>query len=244
MNKIAIIDLDSMVFSIGYSKDREKTKGELVDSTNMIMNSILSSTEATHYLAYIKGKNTISNRKLFCEDYKANRTSKQPDYWKFVKNYLIKEWKAIEVNNMEVDDAVNITRINLNDSFICCIDSDLLGTEGTRYNWRKKEWITTSIEQERCNFWFSMICGTHNGIKGIPGKGIKYVEKLYEENLGTPIEALIFNEYIQYFNEPKGIEEFYKNYNCIKLLKENKDFVIPEPIKYIDELQSKVEEGE
>lgn len=238
MDKIAIIDLDSIVFSIGYSKGEEKSEEQLMIDTNSIMNNILINTNSTHYLCYIKGKNTLSNRKLFCEEYKSKRPKESPSYWKFVKEYLINNWKAVEVNNMEVDDAVNITRLKLKDSFICCIDSDLLGLEGTHYNWRKSEWINTSKEESEYNFWSSLICGTHNGIKGIPKRGKKFVEKLFSkyDQYGENRRNLVLDEYINYYGEFKGIKEFYNNYNCIKLLENDENFVIPSPIEMeIDE---------
>ena len=251
---IAVIDLDSVMFSIGnpnkvldsngvpLKKDNkfvyeDKNMDQLVDSCEFIMNKILTNCRCDSYIAYIKGNNTTDIKRSIDPNYKMNRHGEVPKWWNFTKHYLIKNWGAIEVNNMEVDDAVNITRLNLDNSFMCCIDSDLLGLEGEHFNWKKNElvgeWITTSAKQAEYKFWSDMICGTHNNTKGIPGKGIKFTEELLSM-IENPQEfpTGVLYQYIRYFGESKGIEEFYKNYKMIKILDKYEGFVIPEPIKY------------
>ncbi len=244
--KIAIIDLDSVAFYIGYPNkvlDSEgnpikqdgkyvlidKTEDELKNSCHYWMNEILTKSEATHYIAYIKGKNTIKARLEVASTYKSNRNKEQPKWWSFVKSTLISEFGAIEVNDMEVDDAVNITKLNLKDSFICALDKDLLSTEGTHYNWSKNEWVTTTQLEAHVKFWTDMIAGqSGDGVKGIPGQGVKAAEKLFsvpEANL----PQLTLGAYIKHFGEHVGIEEFYKNYKCLYILREQEGFQIPDP---------------
>jgi len=248
--RVGVIDLDSVIYSImhpnkvldtfgqpikkeGLYQYFDKTELEIENSANQIMNEILTSSKSEYYIAYVKGKNTIKSRLAINPDYKQNRSKEQPKFWEFTKQYLIDNWNAIEVNDIEVDDACRITRKKVPGSFLICVDKDLLNLEGLSYNWRKKEFYNISEEDARVYFWKSVICGDKSdGIVGIKGKGIKYVEKLLEENLGVPIESLIFNEYIQEFGEYKGIQEFYKNYNSLYILEDYEGFVVPEPIKY------------
>lgn len=248
--KIAIIDLDSVAYSIGHPNKvldakgeplREnnkfvyvdKTEDELRNSAHYWMNLILSKTESTHYIAYIKGINTIASRKNVASTYKNNRNIEQPKWWSFVKDYLISEFKAISVDNIEVDDAVNITRLQVPDSFICAMDKDLLGLEGNHYNWRKEEWIYTTKAEAEHKFWSDMICGqSGDGIKGLPGKGEKFAEKVLNgsKHLEYIYECVILSEYITHFGEYIGIKEFYKNYIQLKILDVYDGFNIPEPI--------------
>ncbi len=248
--KIAVIDLDSLAFAAGSpnkvlddknepTKENgkfvytDKTEDELKDSVHYWMNEILTKSEATHYIAFIKGRGNY--RYEIKSDYKANRPKESPKWWSFVRNYFIDEYKAISVDGIEVDDAVNITRLALKDSFICAIDKDLLGLEGNHYNWRKNEWNYNTAEQALRAFWHDMIAGqSGDGIKGIPGKGTKFVDILFA-NDEISVQQLTLGAYIQYLGEDTGIKEFYKNYSCLKILDKLDGFVIPEPISVIKE---------
>lgn len=244
--KIAVIDLDSVAFYIGYPNkvlDTEgnpikengkyvlvdKTEDELKNACHYWMNEILSKSEATHYIAFIKGKGNY--RYEIKSDYKANRPKESPKWWAFVKEYLISEFNAIPVDGIEVDDAVNITRLALGDSFICAIDKDLLCKKGTHYNWSKNEWVTTTEMQEHKKFWTDMIAGqSGDGVKGLPGKGPKFVENTFGNEEIDPSKVL--KCYIEHYKDVHiAIEEYYKNYKCLYILDKYDGFVIPEPIE-------------
>jgi hypothetical protein len=245
-NKIAIIDCDSVCFSIfnpnkvldEYGvpvkimseagnmvyKTIEKTENELISSANEVMNNILTKGEFTHYIGFIKGSNTIKDKLKVNPLYKQNRSREQPKFWKFVKEYLIKEWKVIEVNDIECDDAVNITRLHTPNSHIVAIDGDLLGLQSfdcPHYNWRKNIWITINKDKANYDLWKNIISGTHNNTKGIPGKGEKYAEKVLSK---TNQAQDVLTEYIKYFGEQEGIKEFYSNYICCSTLTNHKEF--------------------
>lgn len=247
--RIPIIDLDSVAFYIGYPNKKldtegnpikedgkfvliDKTEDELKNAAHYWMNEILTKCEATHYIGFIKGKGNY--RYEVNPEYKANRPKEAPKWWSTVKKYLIEEFGAIPVDGMEVDDAVNITRLNLSYSFICAIDKDLLHLEGCHYNWSKNEWVNTTIQEAKKKFWTDMIAGqSGDGIKGLPGKGVKFVEKRFLDTI-TPEGVL--QCYIEHYgNEEQAIEEYYKNYKCLKILDNKEGFVIPEPISVLKE---------
>jgi len=250
--KTAIIDLDSVAYSIGHPNKvlgvdgeplrqdekfvyMDKTEDELRNAAHYWINKILTDTQATHYIAFIKGKNTITSRKEVADTYKSNRKIEQPKWWVFVKNYLVWEFRAVEVHDMEVDDAVNITRLQVPDSFICAMDKDLLGLEGNHYNWRKEEWVYTNKDEAYIKFWSDMIIGqSGDGIKGIPGKGIKTVEQILKHTdsleSSSLLRSMVLENYIGHFGEYIGIKEFYKNYIQLKILDVYEGFEIPEPI--------------
>lgn len=251
--KIGVIDGDSVLFAMGHGiklldenglpirEDgkrflyREKTSIELIQAADFYMNDILTNGNFDSYILYLKGQNTIGSRKLINPDYKSNRPTQAPSWWEFLKKYLQENWKAIVVDNMEVDDAVNITRLQLPNSFIVAIDNDLLALEGTHYNWRTEQWITHDLLEAECKFWSDMICGQKgDNIKGIPGKGEKFVNKIlegindgWEERPKKVLEA-----YINHFGQYQGIKEFYKNYMSLKILNEKEGFIVPEPIEF------------
>jgi len=245
--KIAIIDLDSVCYTIGHGNKitlpdgsfkkegnrlvyQEKTDSELIDAANKVMSDILRSCGATHYIGYMKGFNTTDSRKAINPNYKAQRSTEPPKWWNFVQNQLHLEWKAVYVDDIEVDDAVNITKLQLSDSFIVAIDKDLLSLPGTHYNWRKGEWTTVASEEAAYRFWSDMIVGQPiDNVKGIPGKGEAFTKKLFEQESNYPNAT--FNAYIKFFGVDSGIKEFYKNYVSLRLLDYAPNFSIPLPVE-------------
>lgn len=255
-NKIAVLDCDSMIFSIINGNKilddsgnplrtedgkrflyQDKTEEELIDSCKWIMNDVLIPSKASQYVGFLKGKDTVKSKKEVNPDYKADRkTGSLPHGYLFAQDYLINNYNVFKVDNLEVDDAVNIYRLAVADSFICAIDSDLLALEGTHYNWRKKEWVTTTREEARNIFWQNMITGTHNATKGIPGKGIKFAEKCLEEAMftGYTLPSIVLINYINHFEESEGINQFYSNYVCTKILEKSNNFDVTNyPLKRV-----------
>jgi DNA polymerase-1 len=259
-NKIAIIDLDSLAFYAGHpnkylDEDGEpkrtedgarflyvdKTEAELKASVDYLMNSLLSKGKFDGYIAYIKGKNTILERKEINVEYKDNRNKEAPKWWPIVKDYFISNWNAVSVDNMEVDDAVNITRLKVPESFICAIDKDLLNLHGTHYNWSKDLWVETNKDVADYEFWKDMIVGqSGDNIKGVPGVG--KANEIFTKQLFKPNAAYVLELYIRNMGEETGISEFYKNYKSLRILSSKDGFVIPEIIKYSNVGAEKIEE--
>lgn len=236
MNKTAILDMDSILYTIGHPNKvldefgtplrtedgskfiyTEKTELKLAASADFIMNQILNKCGCDSYIGFIKGVNTIGSKLKYNPDYKQDRTSEQPKWWNKVKNYLKHHYNVHLANNFEVDEYVVGLHKVLPDSFIVAIDSDIIGTKGTHYNWKKNDWTTTTYEEEIYNFWSQMITGNHNNVTGLKGKGIKYFERLFNLHIKNKAYTelyltTIITEYTTYYGETKGLEEFYKTY--------------------------------
>lgn len=244
--KVALIDMDSILFTAFYGKKVndpmtgepkredgkfviiEKTDEEIEESLDGIMKMIFETGEFTHYIGFVKGKNTINTRLAIYPEYKQGRPP-TPERWEFTKAYAIKAWNAVPIDNIEVDDAIRIASLNIPDSHIVAIDKDLLWLAGTNFNWRKNEWITVTKEQEAKNFAVSMICGdTVDKISGLKGKGDKYCEK---NNIET-LEG-VFKAYLEhYYPSSKAVYEFYRTFTVLNMLEESGHFtVMPTPIK-------------
>lgn len=230
--KIALIDSDSLIFFAVHNKKDSKKIKTLEDCTKHIdslINNICKVTHATHYICTITvGKNF---RFTVNPEYKSDRKALvKPLYFDDIKQHLIDKHKAVYNINLESDDIVNIYKQKIEGSFICACDSDiLLGLPYRSFNYKKFEWVTTSKEDAHIYFWRSMICGTHNGIKGIPGRGEKFADEVFKDIKFPP--ARVIKCYIEHFGEAKGIEEYYKNYKCIRLLDDYEGLEVVEPIK-------------
>lgn len=103
MNKLALIDADGLT----YHSLRDSLQESLSVIDEKILN-IFEKTEATHYILFIsQGKyfrhNLFPEYKLSREKYRNNPSSK---WVKVLKQYLIANWNAQWMDNVEADDLV------------------------------------------------------------------------------------------------------------------------------------------
>lgn len=214
----------------------EKTLQETYDLIDWyITEKIFKPVNPDYFIGFVDGSRANNFRTQVSDSYKSNRIGKElPKYFKEAKEYLQTKWNFCMPEGIEVDDALLITENRLKNDYqviIACQDKDILNTEGVRYNPVKDEWIECSNTREEYAFWRSMITGdTADAVVGIFGKGEKYFEKLlklYAEK-DEALHSIILHAYIENYGEYKGIEEFYKNYKLLKILREKEDFIIPE----------------
>lgn len=245
--KTAIIDCDSIMFSGAHPNKvldidnqpvrvegkflyEEKSIEQMCETIDQIMTGLLENTNSTHFIAYVKGKGNF--RYKFNPEYKQNRPKESPFWWNALKQHLFDFWRAFEVNDIEVDDACRITSLNLPNSFIASIDKDLLLLEGEAYNWRLNKWYITSQSEADYKFWYDMIVGQPgDNIKGIPGCGDKFATNFLNQNT-VDYAAKVMMAYVTHLGDNKGIEEFYKNYKSLYILKEYNGFIIPDLAKF------------
>jgi hypothetical protein len=250
---VAVIDLDSIAYAIGWGKKviidydsngepiyqrdekgrliyEDKTEVELLESTDYVMNDVLTKCGATEYIAYIKGKNTGAHRYKVNVDYKANRIKESPKWWDSVKSYLVDRWGAISVDNYEVDDYVATTAKLIPGSFIVAIDKDLLHLEGNHYNWKTDTWTSVSAEDAALYFWTDMITGqVGDCIKGIPRKGAAFAKNLFEGLQVSDLGNAVSDAYQKHFGNS---DEFEKNFICLTIATDMEGFTIPNTIQY------------
>lgn len=257
--KIGIIDMDSIIYSSFYGNKVvdeitgepkkvdgkyiivPKTDEEIMTTLDGIMYHIFKEGDFTHYIGFIKGNNTIVDRLNFNPNYKQQRNKETPEKWEFTKQYAIQRWGVVEVNNIEVDDAVRITNINIPDSHIVGIDKDVLNLRGKNFNWRKNEWYEISVADEEQYLAQSMIIGdTVDNIKGLPGKGEAFCKRYDIQKVSDAFKA-----YIDILGFQKGVDEFYKNFKCLYILEESPNFKIPLaiPVPITENNESKINES-
>lgn len=232
-----IIDGDFILWKVVPTmKDSEdKTLEETLDLLDWyLINKIFIPTNAKSYIGFLGGKGNF--RKDITSSYKADRTYEYPNYFKETKQYMIDKWNFIKVDEIEAEDAVGITLFKYQDSLIVCEDHDLLQLPGIQYNPTKAIFLDISIEESEYNFWKQMLTGcSTDKVKGIPKMGEVRATKILNNSVNTLWEweeykfyrFVVLENYISYFGEYNGVEEFYKNYRLLKILREKDDFIIP-----------------
>ena len=220
--KTAIIDADSICYIAHWdtnSKSFDKPLEDIYKAINQIISNILINTMSNKYIGFV-GMTRDYKRLEVYPDYKANRSKLEPlKHINDIKSYMIDTWEFHPVYGVEVDDIVNSVRLKVENSVLCAIDKDLLMLEGTHYNYKKNEWIITSEEEAIKYFWKSMIIGdVADNIKGIKGKGADFANKLFINiDDEASMRTLVFDEYINRYDEYEGIQKFYENYICLKI---------------------------
>lgn len=236
--RVNIIDADSIIYIVTHNKKDtpEKTIQDCKTQVQVFMNSLFQVTDSTHYLMYLTVGTSF--RKQLYPDYKANREKRElPKYFQAVKEYLIQEYKAqYDYNRLEADDLCLITRKNLEDKGVQCFisspDQDLTKLEGTSYDYKKNIWISTSEEEAKIKFYSDMCAGqSADSVHGLPGVGIKGAEKILQNQKLEDLCTVVFNQYISYFGEHQGTQEFYKNYTLLRILDTHSDINLTEPLQ-------------
>lgn len=241
---IALVDADFMTYYVCHNKKKEdgtieeKSLQECKDQVDQFFDTIFRTVGATEYMLFL----TVGKcfRYQLYPDYKANRkNSDRPLYFEGVKEYMITKYKANYYPGLEADDLCIINKCHYEKDTIesnCIVisnDKDIIKcTPGKFYNPTKNEFIETNELTAYKNFWASMIIGdTTDNIKGIPGKGPKFVEKMDTLNITS-----IFAEYVNHFGEDEAVEQFYINYKLLKMVQTPEfGYTIPEPIKVLKE---------
>lgn len=224
--KVAVYDADNIPFYVCHNKkgEPEKTFDDCINLCDNLIFNTNNRINADYYVGFLtKGK---CFRYDIYPEYKGNRKyDDPPKYLQEVKQYLIDGHNFTYQEGYEADDLVMSFKAQYKqyESIIVSADKDILKACNVAYNTRKNEFVYNSDEEIIEHFWKSMICGdTVDNIKGIPGKGEVYSEKLFQRfaQYGERYEETVFLAYLSHFGEYKGIQEFYKNYMCLKMVED------------------------
>lgn len=235
---IAIIDADHILYTFLHGIKKLDENGEPIKAdgkfvydpkpfeqacseTDDYIKNILLKIQATGYVGFLGGSS--KSRKEINESYKANRKDlPKPENFGALKAYLVDKWKFILVDSAEVDDYVRSFYRNNIDKTDCCMvspDKDILFLEGHHFNPKKSEWVTTSKDVAYYYFWSSMLIGdSADNVKGVEGVGPKTAMKILDGK--EDYHTVVFDAYCTNYGVERGIQEFYKNYNCL-LIKNN-----------------------
>ena len=180
MNNLIKIDSDSLCFF----SSRDSIEESILNIKDRI-NTIITRTEATHFLLCLTGSQGW--RYKIYPEYKQKRKDnaiKYPQklkYLKTLKSFLIEEYNAMLIPDQEADDLVAY-KYNLPEfeQMLSSCDKDVVHQiEGTIYNYQKDEFITTTKESGKRFLMWQLICG--DSTDNIPGLKLRtdYIKKTY-----------------------------------------------------------------
>lgn len=234
--KILLIDGDYIPFLVCHNKKddsgkvtKEKSLVDIITEIDVYMSFLLNTTETDAYIGALTTGRCF--RYDIFPEYKIKRKSlPRIKYINSAKQYLKEEYKFIDYKGLEADDIISILKYSylnhVDDKLIIASpDKDMLNLEGEHYNPREQKYVTVSAEEALKFFWKSMIAGdTADGIAGLKGKGEAYANKFLEHCDDKNIQQEVFGLYIKQLEEKEGINEFYKNYKCLKILDKYEGF--------------------
>lgn len=235
---IGLIDADHIPYIVCYNKigEPEKTLEEAIKSANSYLQGLINGTNVEEFhLFFTIGKNF---RYDIYPEYKANRkNNEKPPFFNEVRDYLIKEYNGIHGYGLEADDLLVIYKnkyiAEQANYIVISTDKDINNLFGLHFDIKNNVARLVDTEFAEQYFWGSVITGdTADNIKGVPGKGPAFIKKLWNECGDVNLfKSKVICEYLKYYGEERGVEEFYKNYKCLKIKDSHEDVEFINPIK-------------
>lgn len=140
--------------------------------------------DTERYRVYLTGEGNFREEVAVTKPYKGQRTALKPYYWQRIRDLLVNEYGAKVIEGREADDEVSIMQMSLPyATVIISNDKDLRNTPGYLYSPYRKELYRIHPSYCHWHFWKQMVTGDNiDNIPGLPGKGIKFFEKLVEKH--------------------------------------------------------------
>lgn len=236
---LALIDADVVVYAICNQAERSNPEGEPLPNVlhsvklqlvKWITDAGGNAQDPRTFQLYLSGPSGTNFRFQVDPQYKANRPTTKPRYYKEAREYMTAYWGAI-VAHGEADDTLArelwLEYLKAKDeadyfgddvklcatNVLVSVDKDLNLVPGWHYNPRKEEryWVTP---EEGMRFFFKqMIMGdTVDNIKGVPFAG----EAAAEKALGDKVDDVsLYNAVIETYATKKRAGEFVCKYEDI-----------------------------
>jgi len=221
---------------------QDKTEEQAINTFESYMNDLLHLCRADSYILCLSCKRNF--RYDIDPSYKSNRGGTEKPLWfKEVRDYMIEQWGAVEIEGIEADDTVTIIKNTLENTFIVAVDKDILNCiPGTHFDARKGQAQFVTVTETQANFAFAKSLLTGDTIDGIPnvkrGYGPKTAEKELLASTDTTLEETALKIFIREFGEEQGKLKFdiqkklLKILDSLETLPEGVKFEVPEPICY------------
>lgn len=224
MKKYLLIDGDSLAY-LAMGSDTLEEGMAVIDN---IIIDMLYANKCSKYHIYLS-RNSFRKDISTIRAYKGNRPKLENILLPSLLKYIEVDHGGVSEYKLEADDLVVYFKTkDTENAIICSIDKDVLGQiAGTHYNYRKKEFVTTS-EWDAVEFlWKQTLMGdSGDNIVGVPNIGEKKSTKLLSscENEEQLINTVL-HKYIEYYGKIKGVTNFNENLNLVYLLRTDEDML-------------------
>ena len=236
-NKIALIDVDILLFFASYDIDELYVAKKIL--VNKI-NSILKETDATQYELFVGGYNNF--RYLIDGNYKANRKGvEKPFLFEDLKALTITELDSFVSNGLETDDSIVATARYIKENtdsvpIICSIDKDFLTKEGFVYSWSRKnvsdKLSYTSKKTANFNFAVQMLVGDRaDNILVCSGIGQKTAEKMLKNKSNFLMIFTIVRTYKRFYGSNWKVK-MIDTYRLLYLVDDYNRVRVPKEFKF------------
>jgi hypothetical protein len=254
MNKVCLIDADSMIFITIFSI---QSKPELnSDDFGIYKKQIddwiidtITKTESTHYNLFLTIGKVFRHTVAINKEYKSGRPKNKPKFYYELREHLITKWQASYQDGLEAEDLVavaqNYNLIAGNEVVIARIDHDFDQVEGIHYNYKKGEFTTITKQEAEYNLWKMLLVGcSTDKIEGIPGVGDKKADKILENcSDSKQLKERVLDCYTSKFGYLKGVELFAETFKLIYLLRTQQEIIecpIRTTIPYLTEVKEEI----
>lgn len=154
-------------------------------TVSAMISNITKNAGCDKYRVYIDGAGNFRKSLATIQEYKANRADK-PYHYKKLRAYLLEHKAAVEICDVEADDAISIATYSGFKKGVnwvgCTTDKDAKGTAGWLFNWdtMSKPCFISEIEADRWFYTQLLIGDKVDTIQGVRGVGEKspYVKEL------------------------------------------------------------------
>ena len=170
---IALVDGDIITYRIGFASEGT-SEGIVRSRTDEFLSDMLMDLDVEDFEGYLTGKGNFREKIAVTAPYKGNRSSKKPEHYEFLRDYLIREWGFQLIEGEEADDAISIHHCSVVDgnTIICSTDKDFDQLPGWHYNFVRREKYYVTAEEGLRNFYCQLLTGDRvDNILGIRGVG-------------------------------------------------------------------------
>ena len=171
-----VVDADQLIYACGFAVEGEPVSHAL-QLVKRKLSEIKTKCAADKMEIYIGGPTNFRNEVAITKTYKGTRSSKKPQHYKAMREYMKNKYGAVESDGIETDDVVSIL---LYEDFVenegipeeCEVvcaspDKDLNNTPGWHYNYQKDKLYWVSEIQAARHFAYQLLTG--DKVDNIPG---------------------------------------------------------------------------
>lgn len=190
---IALLDADILAYRIAFACKDEKVNVARLRLSSYIIDILALKVDRTYegcfvddWKLYITGKGNFREQIAVTAPYKGNRTAPKPAHHQAMREWLLKEWNAINVSGIEADDAIatEATKLGEGNCVMVSVDKDFDQIPGWHYNFVKDVGYYVTKEEGLLSFYKQILSGDDaDNIKGLRGIGsVRAADMLIETN--------------------------------------------------------------